>query len=105
MARPDLLAAVDLGSNSFHLQVGRVVDGQIYALDSLREVVRLGGGLTSEKRIDRATQARALETLERVGEGLSRLSDNSRRAGRRHALPPAHDPAPHLPEALAQRAP
>ena len=49
MPRPDLLAAVDLGSNSFHLQVGRVVDGQIYALDSLREVVRLGAGLTSEK--------------------------------------------------------
>jgi signal transduction histidine kinase len=46
------VAAVDLGSNSFHLQVGRVVGGQIYPLDTLREVVRLGAGLTSEKRID-----------------------------------------------------
>ena len=61
MARPDTLAAVDLGSNSFHLQIGRVVDGQIYPLDSLREVVRIGAGLTADKRIDRATQARALE--------------------------------------------
>ena len=67
MPRPDLLAAVDLGSNSFHLQVGRVVDGQIYPLDTLREMVRLGAGLTAEKRIDRATQARALEALERIG--------------------------------------
>ena len=36
MARHDTLAAVDLGSNSFHLLIGRVVDGQVYPLDSLR---------------------------------------------------------------------
>jgi exopolyphosphatase/guanosine-5'-triphosphate,3'-diphosphate pyrophosphatase len=64
------LAAVDLGSNSFHLQIGRVVDGQIYPLDSLREPVRLGAGLTRDKRIDRATQLRALEALARFGERL-----------------------------------
>ena len=66
----DSLAAVDLGSNSFHLQVGRVVDDQIYLLDSLREPVRLGGGLTRDKRIDRATQLRAVEALARFGERL-----------------------------------
>src|SRR5512134_1838380 len=70
MARHDTLAAVDLGSNSFHLQIGRVVDGQIYPLDSVREVVRLGAGLTAEKRIDRATQAAALEALAKFGERL-----------------------------------
>jgi exopolyphosphatase/guanosine-5'-triphosphate,3'-diphosphate pyrophosphatase len=66
----DSLAAVDLGSNSFHLQIGRVVDDQIYLLDSLREPVRLGGGLTRDKRIDRATQSRALEAIARFGERL-----------------------------------
>ena len=80
MPRPDLLAAIDLGSNSFHLQVGRVVDGQIYPLDSLREVVRLGAGLTSDKRIDRATQARALEALARIGERLRGLPRGAVRA-------------------------
>ncbi len=70
MPRHDLLAAIDLGSNSFHLAIGRVVDGQIYPLDSLREAVRLGGGLTAEKRIDRATQVRALEALAKFGERL-----------------------------------
>jgi exopolyphosphatase/guanosine-5'-triphosphate,3'-diphosphate pyrophosphatase len=70
MPRHDLLAAIDLGSNSFHLAIGRVVEGQIYPLDSLREVVRLGGGLTAEKRIDRATQARALEALAKFSERL-----------------------------------
>ena len=66
----DSLAAVDLGSNSFHLQVGRVVDDQIYLLDALREPVRLGGGLTRDRRLDRATQLRALEALARFGERL-----------------------------------
>jgi exopolyphosphatase/guanosine-5'-triphosphate,3'-diphosphate pyrophosphatase len=80
MPRPDVLAAIDLGSNSFHLQVGRVVDRQIYPLDSLREVVRLGAGLTADKRIDRATQARALEALARIGERLRGLPRGAVRA-------------------------
>jgi exopolyphosphatase/guanosine-5'-triphosphate,3'-diphosphate pyrophosphatase len=70
MSRHETLAAVDLGSNSFHLLIGRVVDGQVYPLDTLREVVRLGAGLSEEKRIDRATQARALEALKRFRERL-----------------------------------
>ena len=70
MARHDTLAAVDLGSNSFHLQIGRVAGGQIYPLDAVREVVRLGAGLTADKRIDRATQARAVDTLAKFAERL-----------------------------------
>jgi len=70
MAKQDTLAAVDLGSNSFHLQIGRVVEKQIYPLAAVREVVRLGAALTTEKRIDRATQARALETLAKFAERL-----------------------------------
>ena len=45
----ELIAAVDLGSNSFRLQVGRVVGNLIYPLDSLKESVRLAAGLTPEK--------------------------------------------------------
>src|SRR5438067_3286157 len=70
MARHDTLAAVDLGSNSFHLQIGRVVGGQIYPLDAVREVVRIGAGLGADKRIDRATQARALGALAKFAERL-----------------------------------
>ena len=40
----ELIAAVDLGSNSFRLQVGRIVANQIYPLDGLKESVRLAGG-------------------------------------------------------------
>ena len=101
MSRPDVLAAIDLGSNSFHLQVGRVEGGQIYPLDSLREVVRLGAGLTSEKRIDRATQARALEALARIGERLRGLPRGAVRAVGTNTLRVAKNAPQFLREARA----
>lgn len=101
MPRPDVLAAIDLGSNSFHLQVGRVVDRQIYPLDSLREVVRLGAGLTAEKRIDRATQARALEALARIGERLRGLPRGAVRAVGTNTLRVAKNAPQFLREARA----
>ena len=101
MARHDTLAAVDLGSNSFHLQIGRVVDGQIYPLDSLREVVRLGAGLTAEKRIDRATQAVALDTLARFAERLRGFGRPAVRAVGTNALRVAKNSPQFLREARA----
>jgi exopolyphosphatase / guanosine-5'-triphosphate,3'-diphosphate pyrophosphatase len=74
------LAAVDLGSNSFHLQVGRVVDEQIYPLDSLREPVRLGAGLGKDKYLNSETQGRALEALARFGERLRGFAPEAVRA-------------------------
>jgi len=74
------IAAVDLGSNSFRLQVGRVVDDQIYPLDSLREPVRLAAGLTADRTLDDAAQARAIECLKRFGERLRGLPAGAVRA-------------------------
>ncbi|MDD3483143.1 exopolyphosphatase [Azovibrio restrictus] len=76
----ETIAAVDLGSNSFRLQVGRVVEDQIYPLDSLKETVRLASGLTSEKMLDEASQARGLEALRRFGERLRGLDEGAVRA-------------------------
>jgi exopolyphosphatase/guanosine-5'-triphosphate,3'-diphosphate pyrophosphatase len=101
MARPETLAAVDLGSNSFHLQIGRVVDGQIYPLDAVREMVRLGGGLTAEKRIDRATQASALEALAKFGERLRGFPRGAVRAVGTNALRVAKNAPQFLREARA----
>jgi exopolyphosphatase/guanosine-5'-triphosphate,3'-diphosphate pyrophosphatase len=70
----DTLAAVDLGSNSFRLEVARVAGDQLYPLDSLKETVRLAGGLRSDKMLDEVTQARALDCLQRFGERLRGLS-------------------------------
>src|SRR5258706_10260025 len=101
MPRHDTLAAVDLGSNSFHLQIGRVVDGKIYPLDAVREVVRLGGGLTAEKRIDRATQAKALEALAKFAERLRGFSRAAVRAVGTNALRVAKNSPQFLREARA----
>ncbi|MDA8329061.1 MAG: exopolyphosphatase [Betaproteobacteria bacterium] len=68
-----LLAAVDLGSNSFKLQIARVVDEQIYSLDALKEPVRLTAGLDADKRLDAASQTRALACLSRFSERLRGL--------------------------------
>src|SRR5216110_1554733 len=99
MARQDTLAAVDLGSNSFHLEIGRVVDRQIYPLDAVREVVRLGGGLTPEKRIDRATQAAALEALAKFAERLRGFPRQAVRAVGTNALRVAKNSPQFLREA------
>ena len=74
------LAAVDLGSNSFHCQIARVVGDQIYPLDALREPVRLGAGLSEDKLLDQATQERALACLQRFGERLRGFDRHAVRA-------------------------
>jgi exopolyphosphatase/guanosine-5'-triphosphate,3'-diphosphate pyrophosphatase len=75
-----LVAAVDLGSNSFRLQVARTMGDQIYPLDSLSEKVRLAGGLDSAKRLDDASQERALACLNRFAERLRKFPKRSVRA-------------------------
>jgi exopolyphosphatase/guanosine-5'-triphosphate,3'-diphosphate pyrophosphatase len=80
MAEYSTLAAVDLGSNSFHCQIGRVVGDQIYPLDSLREPVRLGAGLGEDKLLDDASQERALVCLQRFGERLRGFDPHTVRA-------------------------
>ena len=80
MAEYSTLAAVDLGSNSFHCQIARVVGDQIYPLDALREPVRLGAGLTIDKNLDEASQERALGCLKRFGERLRGFDRHAVRA-------------------------
>src|SRR5574343_1215653 len=98
----ETVAAVDLGSNSFRLQVGRVVDDQIYTLDSMKEPVRLASGLTPDKRLDAAAQARALDGLRRFGERLRGLDAGAVRAVATNTLRVAKNATEFLP--LAQKA-
>ena len=80
------LGAVDLGSNSFHLAVSRVVDDQLYPLDALKETVRLGSGLTAEKQLDLQTQERALAALKGFSERLAGMPKGAVRAVGTNAL-------------------
>jgi len=75
-----LIAAVDLGSNSFRLQVARVVDDQLYMLDGLREAVRLAAGMDEDKILNRDAQQRGLSCLQKFGERLRGLPPEAVRA-------------------------
>lgn len=74
------IAAVDLGSNSFRLQLAKVVDGHLIFHDSMRELVRLGAGLSSDNTLNKETQKRAIECLQRFGERLRGLPPQAVRA-------------------------
>ena len=77
---PESLAAIDLGSNSFHLVLGRVVDGHLDVLDRLREPVRLAAGLDKHKHLRRDAIERALACLRRFGQRLRGMPQHAVRA-------------------------
>lgn len=79
MARkvPEVIAAVDLGSNSFHMVVARHSHGQLIILDRLRESVRLGAGLDEQGRLQRDAIDIALACLERFGQRLRDMKAES----------------------------
>jgi len=94
-----ILAAVDLGSNSFRLQVARVDGDQLYMLDGLREPVRLAAGLTADKYLDANAQQRALAALARFAERLRGLPPEAVRAVGTNSLRVARNAADFIPQA------
>src|SRR4029077_21169957 len=87
---PDVLAAVDLGSNSFHMVVARHSHGQLVIIDRLREMVRLAAGVAENGRIDKDVAARAIACLERFGQRLRDMHADSVRVVGTNALRLAH---------------
>ncbi|HXA92148.1 MAG TPA: exopolyphosphatase [Steroidobacteraceae bacterium] len=83
---PDILAAVDLGSNSFHMVVARYSHGQLIIIDRLREMVRLAAGVEENGRIDKDAAARALACLQRFGQRLRDMHADSVRVVGTNAL-------------------
>ena len=69
-----VVAAVDLGSNSFHMIVARLDEsGTISVIDRLRETVRLGGGLKQNGKLSKESMERALACLEKFGQRIRAL--------------------------------
>ncbi|NOX09596.1 MAG: exopolyphosphatase [Gammaproteobacteria bacterium] len=71
LSQPQVMAAIDLGSNSFHMIIVRVTGQDIQVIDRLREMVRLGSGLDKRNRLNETTQVRALECLQRFAQRLA----------------------------------
>lgn len=74
---PEVVAAVDLGSNSFHMIVCSLTEGKLKTLDQLKEMVRLASGLDSRNMLDEPTQQRALACLERFGQRIRNFPPGS----------------------------
>lgn len=74
---PLYVAAVDLGSNSFHMIVCSLQDGTLQTIDRLKEMVRLASGLDNNKNLDSDTQNRALACLERFGQRIRNFPPGS----------------------------
>ncbi|MDE2235277.1 MAG: exopolyphosphatase [Gammaproteobacteria bacterium] len=75
-----LVAAVDLGSNSFHLMVAELQGSEIRVIDRLREMLRFGSGLDAQGRITALAARRALSCLRRFGQRLQTLNAGQVRA-------------------------
>lgn len=74
MTNPLTVAAVDLGSNSFHMVIGRFVDLELQIIDRVREPVTLADGLDEHDRLTEQAQVRALACLERMAQRLRSVS-------------------------------
>ena len=92
---PPLVAAVDLGSNSFHMVVGRVEGGDFQVVDRLKEPVRLGAGLVRGELRPETARA-ALACLERFGQRLRDMSRDSVRAVGTNTLRKTQNPGAFL---------
>lgn len=70
------LAAVDLGSNSFHMKVVRYSGDELEVVDRIREMVRLASGLDEHVNLTDEAIDRALQCLSRMGERLRDIPDS-----------------------------
>ncbi len=80
MAERELFAAIDLGSNSFHMIVARLDNDQLRVIDRIKDMVRLGGGLDHRGQLDPDTRERALSSLARFGQRIAGIPDYQVRA-------------------------
>lgn len=92
-------AAVDAGSNSFHLVVANVVDERIQIVDKLKETVRLAGGLDENHKLTEEASQRALECLQRFGERIRAVPRANVRAVGTNTLRQARNGKPFLKKA------
>lgn len=82
MSSPSIgtVAAVDLGSNSFHLIVANASDGRLQVVDKMREMVRLAAGLDARNHLTADAMERALACLRRFGQRLREIPQGNVRA-------------------------
>ncbi|MFM2589057.1 exopolyphosphatase [Vibrio sp. TBV020] len=90
---PDIrdVAAIDLGSNSFHMVVAKVVDQNLQLVSRHKQRVRLASGLDSQKNLDNAAIERGLECLAIFAERLNGFEPHNVRIAATHTLRQANN--------------
>lgn len=73
------IAAIDLGSNSFHMIVGRPENDQILLVDQLREMVRMASGLDQRGYLDQQTMDNCMACLARFGQRVKHIQPHQLR--------------------------
>ena len=101
IAEQDLIACVDLGSNSFRLQICRNANGALQVVDSVKETVRMAAGLDSQKNLADETRKKALHCLMRFGERLRGFSPERVRAVATNSFRVMNNVSPFLRDAEA----
>ena len=106
-------AAVDLGSNSFHMIVANWVDGHLQIIDRMKEMVRLASGLNDKRELSKESMQQGLECLQRFGQRIKEIphvnvravGTNTLRQARNGGffLSQAHDALGHPIEIIAGR--
>ncbi len=71
------LAAIDLGSNSFHMVVARLENNQPHTIDAIKEMVRLAAGLDERNFLSDQKIEEALTCLSRFGQRIKDLPNQN----------------------------
>lgn len=98
---PEYIAAIDLGSNSFHMLVAKNEHGEVKIVDRLGEKVQLAAGLTISGEITNEAKFRALKCLERFAQRIDGLDSAAVQIVGTNALRAAKNKAEFLREAEA----
>jgi exopolyphosphatase/guanosine-5'-triphosphate,3'-diphosphate pyrophosphatase len=93
------LAAIDLGSNSFHMVVARLQNNQPQTIDTIKEMVRLAAGLGDDNMLSEEKRAEALACLSRFGQRIKDLPAQNVSAVGTNTLRKARNAASFLVEA------
>lgn len=71
------IAVLDIGSNSFHLIVARVISGTVQVLHKMKQKVRLADGLSKDNQLSDEAIQRGLQALEVIKQSLEGFEPSS----------------------------
>ena len=73
MAKKEIYAAVDLGSNSFHMIVAEINNNQLHVIDRHKDMVRLANGLDAKGYLSSEKMDEAIASLQKIGQRIAHI--------------------------------